>query len=55
MSTFLATFIVIGIAFASLAIGLIIRNKPIAKLAKAIPITINVAKKVLIVQDHTIY
>ena len=29
MSTFLATFIVIGIAFAGLAIGLIIRNKPI--------------------------
>ena len=29
MNTFLATFIVIGIAFSGLAIGLILRNKPI--------------------------
>jgi len=29
MSTFLATFIVIGLAFSALAIGLILRNKPI--------------------------
>ena len=29
MSTFLGTFIVIGIAFTGLAIGLIVRNKPI--------------------------
>ena len=30
MNTFIATFIVIGIAFSGLAIGLILRNKPIA-------------------------
>ncbi len=29
MNTFIATFIVITIAFAALAIGLILRNKPI--------------------------
>jgi len=29
MSTFLATFIVIAVAFSALAIGLILRNKPI--------------------------
>ena len=29
MNTFIATFIVIGIAFSGLAIGLILRNKPI--------------------------
>ena len=29
MITFIATFIVIGIAFSGLAIGLILRNKPI--------------------------
>ena len=29
MSTFLATFIVIALAFSALAIGLILRNKPI--------------------------
>ena len=29
MSTFIATFIVILVAFSALAIGLIIRNKPI--------------------------
>ena len=30
MSTFIATFIVIAVAFSALAIGLILRNKPIA-------------------------
>ena len=29
MSTFVATFIVIALAFSALAIGLILRNKPI--------------------------
>ena len=29
MNTFIATFIVITVAFSSLAIGLILRNKPI--------------------------
>ena len=29
MSTFIATFIVIAVAFSALAIGLILRNKPI--------------------------
>ena len=29
MSTFIATFIVITVAFSALAIGLILRNKPI--------------------------
>jgi len=29
MNTFLATFIVVAVAFSALAIGLILRNKPI--------------------------
>ena len=29
MSTFIATFIIIAVAFSALAIGLILRNKPI--------------------------